>query len=180
MRRDERTNELFNSDRADRAAAALDAYRAYTGDAPDESPFRALLCDLRHLAARQGAGDKGCPRERDLTFDEANAIAGRCFEDEVYIETNADQLTERRPVPIPPPELPTVDWREPVQWSTGEEITFAPYDECIGHSGHHVSACEEWTKVTGDNFVAVDDHGFIIGCEDELYPTVINVPEGEA
>jgi hypothetical protein len=104
---------MTNEDRADRAQAALDAYIDYTGDRPDESHFRDLLCDLRHLAARDGAGDRfdktapaindesghcvECGRDnRDhegepcssdcpmysLTFDEANEMAGRYFEDE--------------------------------------------------------------------------------------------------
>lgn len=87
--RDERTGELFNDARADRAQAALDAYIEHTGDEPDEAHFRDLLCDLRHLAARDGAGDGD---DGSMSFDEANEMAGRCFEDEVYIEGNADNV----------------------------------------------------------------------------------------
>jgi hypothetical protein len=72
-----------NEDRADRAQAALDAYIEHTGDSPDESHFRDLLTDLMHLAAREGAGDFGCPRERDMTFREALDCAFSCFGDEV-------------------------------------------------------------------------------------------------
>lgn len=88
--RDLRTGELFNDYRADRAQAALDAYIEFTGDSPDESHFRDLLSDLRHLAARDGAGDFG----HRLTFDEANEMAARCFEDEVDIEANAEDIEE--------------------------------------------------------------------------------------
>jgi hypothetical protein len=93
-KRDERTGELFNESRADRAQAALDAYIEFTGDAPDESHFRDLLCDLRHLAARDGAGDRFDGQPGFLTFDEANEVAGRCFEDEEDIEENADDVEE--------------------------------------------------------------------------------------
>lgn len=86
--------ELFNDYRADRAQTALDAYIAFTSDSPDESHFRDLLCDLRHLAARNGAGwHYGGPdgtRDRDLTFDEADGIASRCFAEEVHIEATRD------------------------------------------------------------------------------------------
>ena len=41
-----------NSDRADRAQAAIDAYAS--GAPRDESHFADLLCDLRHLADRDG------------------------------------------------------------------------------------------------------------------------------
>jgi hypothetical protein len=78
------TDEATNETRAERAQAALDAYIEFTGDAPDESHFRDLLCDLMHLADRDGAGD-GFIRNRpgeNLTFDEAFDMAHRCFEDE--------------------------------------------------------------------------------------------------
>lgn len=39
-----------NRQRALRAAAAVDAYIAHAGDAPDESHFRDLLGDMMHLA----------------------------------------------------------------------------------------------------------------------------------
>lgn len=73
---------------------------------------------------------------------------------------------------------PALDWLRPIQWSTGEPTTFAPYDDSMPN--HHVQSCREWEKVTGDNFVAVDDDGTIMGCEDEGYPTIVNVPEGGA
>lgn len=98
--RDERTGEIWNDRRADRAQAALDAYIEFTGDSPDESHFRDLLCDLRHLALRDGAGDSSemvdgeWTKTADLTFDEANDMAGRCFEDEVEIEATADDIPE--------------------------------------------------------------------------------------
>lgn len=189
MERDPRTGELFNADRADRAQAALDAYIEYTGDRPDESHFRDLLCDLRHLAMRDGAGEF----MKRLTFDEANEMAGRCFEDEVSIEANADDVEEVDindvvgvpggllvepvgPPPIAPP--PILDWSKPVQWSTGEEITFAPYDN--PRDGYRsVSSCAEWSKITGDNYVHVGEDGEIMGVEGE-YPAVVNVPEGGA
>jgi hypothetical protein len=80
---------------------------------------------------------------------------------------------------IPPLEITDIDWDRPVQWSTGEEITFAPYDS--PSNGHRdVSASAEWTKVTGDNYVAVNPDGTILGCEGDGYPTVVNVPEGGA
>ncbi len=45
------TSEPTNEDRAERARAALEAYRAALGDPqPDESHLRDLLCDLMHLA----------------------------------------------------------------------------------------------------------------------------------
>lgn len=69
-----------NADRADRAQAALSAYIDHTGDTPDESHFRDLLNDLMHLAARDGAGDFGCPRERSMTFDEALSTARGSFD----------------------------------------------------------------------------------------------------
>jgi hypothetical protein len=34
--------------------------------------------------------------------------------------------------------------------------------------------------VTGDNYVAVNPDGTILGCEGDGYPTVVNVPEGGA
>ncbi len=41
-----------NGTRAERAAEALEAYRQ--GDAPDESHYRDLICDLCHLMHREG------------------------------------------------------------------------------------------------------------------------------
>lgn len=76
---------MTNDDRANRAQTALDAYCSATGDVPDESHFRDLLCDLMHLAARDGAGEKwinGLPSNQSLTFDEALEKARSCFEDE--------------------------------------------------------------------------------------------------
>ena len=39
-----------NKERAQRAAVAVDAYIAHTGDTADESHFRDLLGDMMHLA----------------------------------------------------------------------------------------------------------------------------------
>lgn len=73
---------------------------------------------------------------------------------------------------------PRLDWDEPVRWSSGEEISFAPYDSpADGH--RQVSACAEWTRVTGDNFVAVNLDGSIMGCEEDDYPTVVNETDEE-
>lgn len=70
---------MTNEQRIERARATLQAYIDFTGDRPDESHFRDLLCDLRHLAAVDGAGD-GDSEGSSLTFDEANEIAGRAYE----------------------------------------------------------------------------------------------------
>ena len=43
-----------NVERAERAAAAVDAYIEHTGDATDESHFRDLLGDMMHLADKVG------------------------------------------------------------------------------------------------------------------------------
>ncbi len=89
--RDPRTGELYNDYRADRAQAALDAYINFTGDSPDESHFRDLLSDLRHLAARDGAGDGYLlGRDEPMTFDEANELAALNYAAEVEIEESAD------------------------------------------------------------------------------------------
>lgn len=45
---------MTNGERADRAQAALNAYIAHTGDAPDECHFSDLLADLQHYANREG------------------------------------------------------------------------------------------------------------------------------
>jgi hypothetical protein len=58
-----------NGDRADRAEAALAAYRG--DDQPDESHLADLLCDLMHLAHREG---------RD--FDAELARGRSCFTEE--------------------------------------------------------------------------------------------------
>lgn len=89
--------ELPNDFRADRAQAALDAYIDYTGDAPDESAFRDLLCDLRHLAARDGAGHGYLlGRAAPMTFDEANDFAARSFAEEVALEEDEDKDAQVR------------------------------------------------------------------------------------
>lgn len=69
-----------NSDRAERAQAAIDAYCDHTGDVSDESHFRDLLSDLMHLAQREGAGEHSDGRR--MTFPEALERAMSCFEDE--------------------------------------------------------------------------------------------------
>lgn len=106
------------------------------------------------------------------------------FADEIEIDDQANGVSRADDgvwvnawvwVPTPKPEL---DWDKPVQWSTGEPVTFAPYDDSMPN--HHVSACAEWTEVTGDSFVAVDDEGQILGCEDEGYPTIVNAEEENA
>lgn len=73
---------MNNSERADRAQAALDAYIDHTGDSPDESHFRDLLCDLMHLAERDGAGEHLEAPHAAMTFGEAleMATAGFAFE----------------------------------------------------------------------------------------------------
>lgn len=47
-------DDYSNDDRADRAQAAINAFCDHTGDQPDESHFRDLLCDMMHLAQRDG------------------------------------------------------------------------------------------------------------------------------
>jgi hypothetical protein len=69
-----------------------------------------------------------------------------------------------------------IDWSKPVEWSTGEPVIFAPYDDAMPN--HHVSSCEAWQQVSGDSFVAVDEEGEILGCEGEGYPTVRNKIDG--
>jgi hypothetical protein len=79
---------MTNDARADRAQAAISAYREFTGDVPDEGHFRDLLCDLMHLAKRDGAGDhytwngSRYGKDRDLSFDEALRMARASFEAE--------------------------------------------------------------------------------------------------
>lgn len=63
-------------------------------------------------------------------------------------------------------------WDRPIEWSTGEEASFAPYDDQMPN--HHVTSCREWLSDTGDSHVAVDDDGQILGCEDEGYPVIRN------
>lgn len=57
-------------DRWERAEAALDAYRQFTGDVEDESHFSDLLLDMMHLASRDGK----------KKFDEQLERARRAFE----------------------------------------------------------------------------------------------------
>lgn len=50
-----------NSDRADRAQAALDTYISFTGDRPDESHIQDLITDLLHLVRREYTGEIQIP-----------------------------------------------------------------------------------------------------------------------
>jgi hypothetical protein len=70
----------------------------------------------------------------------------------------------------------SINWRKPLEWSTGEEASLAPYDNA--YDGHrHVSGCKEWLNITGDNYVAVNaTTGQVLGCEDD-YPHIRNVAE---
>jgi hypothetical protein len=68
----------------------------------------------------------------------------------------------------------SINWRKPLEWSTGEEASLAPYDNA--YDGHrHVTGCEQWLSITGDNYVAVNAvTGQVLGCEDD-YPHIRNV-----
>lgn len=69
-----------NQSRAERAEKAIDAYCDATGDRPDESHFRDLLCDLMHLASRSG---------RD--FDEELRMARSNYEEETMPSDSDEQ-----------------------------------------------------------------------------------------
>lgn len=64
---------MDNHDRADRAQMALDAY--IDTDKPAPEHFRDMLCDLMHLAAREG-----------LDFDRELALARACRAEELAEE----------------------------------------------------------------------------------------------
>jgi hypothetical protein len=65
-----------------------------------------------------------------------------------------------------------IDWNDYIEWSNGE-LAGAVYRPTEGTM--QVTACEEWTRVTGDQDVVVDFHtGKILGCEDEDYPFIRN------
>lgn len=51
-----------NIDRADRAAAAVETWRAARGDVADEANARDLLTDLLHLIERDGEAREGGPQ----------------------------------------------------------------------------------------------------------------------
>jgi hypothetical protein len=142
------TDEPTNEDRADRAQAALNAYIAHTGDAPDESHFRDLLCDLRHLAARDGAGEK-FGEDRNLTFDEANDMAGRCFEDEAR---EADEDNWGPPVMTPVvtmtgvQDLPLQSLTDPAP-DAGLNDAFAPKPKFSGGQRVYISKVDKTKTV---------------------------------
>src|SRR3546814_14912273 len=69
------------------------------------------------------------------------------------------------PLPLPS----KIDWNRPIEWSSGEIATRDGFDA--------VSACAEWKNHTGDATVSVDDQtGRILGCEEEDYPHIRNIP----
>lgn len=162
----------IRSEQLDKIETALKAYDA-------------AIVNVRPIGCMQQALETCAEVRKIIASDEQRAAAEEIFckgwgpfADEIEIDDEAsvseadDGYWVSAWVWVPKPKV-EVDWDRPVQWSTGEEITFAPYDDSMPN--HHVSACAEWTKVTGDSFVAVDDDGLIMGCEDELYPTVVNV-----
>lgn len=102
-----------------------------------------------------------------------SAIACRIADELGLVDEARDQFLTACGIPEDPKPI---DWAAPIEWSTGQPATFAPYNDAMPN--HHVSACTEWYDVTGDTYVAVDEEGSILGCEgDDFYPTIRNVKE---
>lgn len=69
----------------------------------------------------------------------------------------------------------TINWRKPIEWSTGAAATVGELQES-GVSYKAVSPCAEWTQITGgrDNIAVDSETGCVLGCEDD-YPFIRNV-----
>jgi hypothetical protein len=176
--------ENMNDMRASWANTAIEVFQSETGT-DDCDALADLLVDLMHLCdrdgrfeefdvaldkARRGYKDETLPFDDADEVDEADVVGTTAW---VIKRKIAAQLVEEEKAR----EASAIDWDEPIEWSTGEEAGFAPYDDHM--PGHHVTACRAWIDVTGDNYVAVDDDGEILGCEDEGYPIIRNVVESD-